>query len=356
MKGAIFNVGPLTNDYFGPHTYADVLFPLIKELAKEHHVRLTWVGIELENNIDNSAVRSLGIRKYQETLMGDHINIMSPVNEGYIKRATKSWDLMDANDYDFLLCQPRPPFCEIENQILLTLIDKFLDAGKAVFVWEQDMFTDNFTDRQRKEVVLLHPAEVKTGKFEQEHHFPFFTYNRTMDMSNERELDFTFIGNVYSRNPQALQFFAPMNDAEFKKTVFGSWTQDETRKEFAAQFTNFDFAGSTEHWAAIPLMQRAKATLHIVPDFARDRGLMTARVFTSHMAECLCFCDAGIVGAEKYFPPELIVKNGQEIVERWDEVQENRDDILGRRELLMKDFTVQNAALHFMELCNKYVK
>ncbi len=102
-------------------------------------------------------------------------------------------------------------------------------------------------------------------------------------------MEFVFLGNIYFRQPQAIQFFAPLNNTTFEKIVFGSWLQDTERRKFSSQFTNFNFKGSTEHWAAIPVLRRAKATLHIVPDFARDRGLMTARVFTSQMANCLCF-------------------------------------------------------------------
>jgi hypothetical protein len=311
---------------------------------------LTWVGIDLENQSRNDKLDELGI-EYSAI----HANgVLNNIRTGM----TRSWDLLEVDNYDFFLCQPRPPFCDIENKILHTLIDKFLDAGKAVFVWEQDMFTDGFTDRMKEEVVFLHPAELPKGEFKNEHYFPFFTFeNRYRHVEDEqRDIDFLFMGNIYGRQPQALQFFGQLNDAEFDKLVFGSWIADEERREFSSQFDQFEFAGSTEHWAALPTMSKAKATLHIVPDFARDRGLMTARVFTSHMAKCLCFCDAGIVGAEKFFPPELIVKDGNEIKERWDDVMANREDILARRELLMKDFTVENAVSRFKELCAKYVK
>lgn len=350
MKGAIFNVGPLDNKYAGPHTYADVLFPFVQELNK-NGFELDWVGIELNNEVDNAKLKEFGL-EYQ---IQYHNDVYTDMNCGPMK---KSWDFIDAAEYDFLLCQPRPLDNEVENKILFTLINKFLDAGKVVYVWEQDMFTDGFTERMCEEVVFLHPAEVGKDRFKKQHHFPFFTFTPkfTSSVEPERDADFLFMGNIYGRQPQALQFFGPLNNASFDKLVFGSWVADEARREFSSQFDKFEFAGSTEHWAAIPMMQRAKATLHIVPDFARDRGLMTARVFTSHMAKCLCFCDAAIVGAEKYFPPELIVKDGNEIVERWDEVQANREDILARRELLMKEFTVENAVRHFKELCSLYVK
>jgi len=340
MKGVIYNVGPIDNSYAGPHTYADVLFPFIEELRK-NAVDLTWVGITLENRIENNKLKKLGISWNLDYWLG-----MS----GNIRMMSKSWDLLDPTEFDFLLCQPRPLANKIENYILYTLIDKFLDAGKKVFVYEQDMFTDNFTERMRNEVIFLHPAISPTGKFKNEIYFPFFTYTRNDIEEPKRILDFLFMGNIYGRQSQAMQFFEPMNDASFEKLVFGSWIQDEERRKFSSQFDKFEFAGSTEHWAAIPAMRRAKATLHIVPDFAKIRGLMTARVFTSQMSRCLCFCDAEIIGANQFFPGELIVKDGNEIKERWDYVQEHREDLLAQRDELLKEHTVQNRVRHFLTL------
>lgn len=347
MKGAIFNVGPLDNAYAGPHTYADVLFPFIKEL-KKRGVQLDWLGITLENEVDNPKLTELGIQSSMLTYMSVHDDL-NPI-------MSKSWDFVDASQYDFLLCQPRPLTNKVENMILFTLINKFLDAGKRVYVWEQDMFTDEFTDRMRDEVIFLHPAELPTGKFKNEIHFPFFTYTPefTTTALPERELDFLFMGNIYGRQEQALQFFAPLSKAPFKKLVFGSWIADEERRAFSSQFEDFEFAGSTEHWAAIPTMKIAKATLHIVPDFARDRGLMTARVFTSLMAGTQCFCDSRIVGAEKYFPRELIVDNGDQIMERWDMVQAYASDLLFQRQELMKEHTVEKRVSQFLDIHENY--
>lgn len=343
-RGLIFNVGPLNNIYSGPHTYADVLFPFINELTSRG-ADLTWGGITVDNKNHNERLSEMGVTFNKKYYLGSISNL---------KPMKTSWDFVKPEEFDFLLCQPRPLDNVLENEILFSLINKFLDAGKTVFVWEQDMFTDSFTQRMRDEVIFLHPAEVPTGKFKTEIHFPFFTYTRNDEEVCARTLDFVFLGNIYGRQPQALKFFGQLNDKYISKTVFGSWVADEARREFSSQFDRFDFAGSTEHWASIPVMRRAKATLHIVPDFAKVRGLMTARVFTSHMAKCLCFCDAEIVGAEKYFPPELIVKDGNEIAEKWDYVQAHRAEILEKREKLMAEHTVEKRVDQFIELLDKY--
>jgi len=343
MKGAIFNVGPLTNSYAGPHTYADVLFPFVKELTRRG-VELTWVGITLENHITHEKLTELQILPEPYTQMSI---------ENDIKPMSVSWDFLNANDFDFLLCQPRPDTNKLENQILFALINKFLDAGKKVFVWEQDMYTAEFTDRMREEVIFLHPALIPTGNFKNEIFFPFFTYTYPNTAESERTLDFVFLGNIYFRHAQALQFFSQLNNSSFKKLVFGSWIADEERRKFSSQFDNFEFAGSCEHWAAIPTMKRAKATLHIVPDFAKIRGLMTARVFTSQMARCLCFCDAEIIGAEQFFPPELIVKDGNDLISKWNYAQEHREELLAKRDELLKEHTVEHRVEQFLNLLNE---
>lgn len=346
MKLALYTVGPLHNNYSGVHTYSDVLIPFVNEL-KQRGSDITWLGIALDSRNDNAKLKELGI----EYGLLDVLTMKDSLDT-----YPKTWDFVDASEFDALMCQPRPLTNVIENEILLSLIQRFLDAGKPVYCWEVDMFTGNFTEEMLEKVILLHPAEVGPGRFKTEIYFPFFTYERDFLLADkkERDIDFLFMGNVYGRQEQALDFFAPLSKAPFDKLVFGSWVADDARREFSSQFDDFEFAGSTEHWAAIPTMSRAKATLHIVPDFARDRGLMTARVFTSHMAKCLCFCDAKIVGAEKFFPEELIVKNGHEIIARWDYVMEHRDELLAKRDELLKDFSVSNRVTQFLQLTKKH--
>lgn len=342
MKIAAFNVGPLHNVYAGKHTYCDVFIPFLNELTRQG-VGVDWVGITLENRVENDKLQELGITRSVNDMLG----LLKEV-----KLMSVSWDFVDPSNYDAFICQPRPDICKLENDILFALIDKFIDAGKKVFVWELDMYTDKFTDKMRENVILLHPAILPTGKFKTEIYFPFFTHSEySTDLNvHERDLDFLLIANIYGRNAQALQFFSLMEKASFKKLVFGSWTETEERRAFSKQFEGFEFAGSCEFWAANPLMRRAKATLHIVPDFAKVRGLMTARVFTSQMMGLLCFCDAEIVCAEKFFPPELIVKDGHEIVERWDWVQEHREELLAKRAELLKEHTVENRVKQFIQL------
>jgi len=274
-----------------------------------------------------------------------------------LRTYSKTWDFVDPNDFDALMCQPRPETNKIENTILLHLVQKFLDAGKPVYCWEVDMYTNMFTDEMKQKVILLYPAQLPTGQFKQEVYFPFFTYDRQdFEEVDFNKFDFVFLGNIYFRHAQALKFFTPLCKALFSKTVFGSWIQDEERRKFSSQFDSFDFVGSCEHWAAIPVMRRSKATLHIVPDHAKTRGLMTARVFSSQMANCLCFCDSEITGAELFFPPELIVKDGQDIIEKWDYAQEHKAELLAKRAELLKEFTVENRVKQFIELYEKTSK
>jgi len=346
MKLALYTVGPLTNKYSGVHTYSDVLIPFVNELTKQN-VDVTWLGVTLENTSKNTALHEMGIHYCNEYALS---------MEKALASYPKSWDFVDPTEFDALLCQPRPITNVLENKILLATIQRFLDADKPVFCWEVDMFTDDFTTEMREKVVLLHPAIKPTTRFKHEIYFPFFTYSRIDNETPERLMDFVFLGNIYFRQPQAIQFFAPLNNTTFEKIVFGSWLQDTERRKFSSQFTNFNFKGSTEHWAAIPVLRRAKATLHIVPDFARDRGLMTARVFTSQMANCLCFCDSAIYGAEQFFPKELIVKDGAEIVERWESVQANRERLLAERAELLKEHTVENRVKQFLEIFENEIK
>lgn len=346
MKIALYTVGPFTNKYAGVHTFSDVLLPFVNEL-KNRNIDVIWLGIQLENEYTNKKLSELNVNYCSQYALS-----MSKS----ISRYPKSWDYVDAFEFDALLIQPRPVTNIIENIILLALVEKFLAAKKKVYCWEVDMLaiTNVFTDEMKEKIILLHPAILPTGQFKKEIYFPFFTYSREdADENPERDLDFVFLGNIYFRQAQALQFFSQLNTSNFKKLVFGSWIQDEERRVFSSQFDNFEFAGSCEHWAAIPVMRRAHATLHIAPDIAKVRGLMTARVFSSQMSRCLCFCDAEIYGAELFFPSELIVKDGNEIIDRWDWVQEHREELLLKRDILLKEHTVEKRVEQFIKLLNE---
>jgi len=352
MKIAAFNVGPSSNVYSGKHTYHDVWIPFLNELARRQNVSVDWIGITLENRHHNENLEALGISLEQSDVIAFSDSIKNVTN-------SVTWDFVNPAEYDALLCQPRPAgLCDIENEILIRLIRKFVAMGKKIFVWECDLFTDVLPAELREQSILLYPTILPpTQRFKKEYYFPFFTHSEYADSektdAHDRDLDFLLIANIYGRNAQAEQFFGPMQEAPFRKTVFGSWIETKERQKFSSRFKNFEFMGNSEFWAANKLMKRAKATLHIVPDFARDRGLMTARVFTSQMSRSLCFCDAGIVGAEKFFPKELIVENGEQIVERWAQVQEHREELLVERDRLLKEHTVENRVSQFIELLNE---
>jgi hypothetical protein len=357
--GALFNVGPLTSRYSGVHTYSDVLFPFVKAL-KQYDVEFTWVGITLQNSVQNKTASDIGGTGYTLDIRND------------VKISNQSWDMLDVEQFDFLLCQPRPHENKLERQILFTLIDKFVAAGKPVFVWEQDMFLGGFEKYlDNDNVILLHPALLPPADmtFKNQHLFPFFTYEPSKydnmpsayridykDGWYKRKIPFIFIGNIYYRENQAMRFFDKMKDWKEEKVVFGSWLRTKERREFSQQFESFKFYGSCNHNLAVPLMHAANSTLHILPDFAMDRGLMTARVFTSQMAHCLCFCDSKIYGADQFFPPELLVKDGKELAKKYKQYINKRSvtTILAKRDELMKDHTVENRAYQFVELLRHY--
>ena len=93
MKGCIFNVGPINNSYAGPHTYADVLFPFVKELCKRG-IDLTWIGITLKNRVVHPRLSELRI-------FPNMPNLMSIEND--VTLMSQSWDFIDATKFDFFL-------------------------------------------------------------------------------------------------------------------------------------------------------------------------------------------------------------------------------------------------------------
>jgi len=345
----LYNVGPLTSNYAGVHTYCDVLLPFVNELYKNKY-EVTWAGMELENKINNAFVN--------KALKSNHIKKNIYDIRSKIKILKQSPDV-NIDNYDLLFLQVRPKENKIETFAVNELIRKFLCKKKQVFVWQQDLF-DSIKKQYKDKVILLRPTTQEDKSYEKQYEFDFFTWNYEKHFNNKLKdkklFDFCFIGNIYEREEAFKRFFKNFNIKD--NFVAGNWISNEKKRKFSNKFKNLKFIDITPHYAAIPLMNMSKYTIQILPEFAAERGLATARVFTSQIARTLCFCDKKIKDAEKYFPEELIVKNFDDMSSRIRDIEDNDlyNKLLDKRAQLLKHDTVEERVKQFGDIIKENEK
>lgn len=348
--GALYNVGPLSDDeYCGVHTYSQVLFPFINECRK-NNIYFAWIGDELKNKKINKKVDELIKNKKL-----DKIKTYSP-NIEYKKVSN---DLLDISKFDFLLLQPRPIENILESFTVDYLIYKFVNAGKRVFLWEQDLFPINKKWKKNKFVTHLRPYTKPNNEWLDDREFLFSYDNRKINKysSNKRLFDFVYIGNVYGRQDAFKRYLKNLNVKN--NAIFGNWIDSEKKKKFSSKFTNLNFYGSTTHNCTLPLLNASLATLQILPDDAAKIGLMTARVFNCVTANTLCFFDYRIRDSEKFVPKFLIIKNSYELNNKITELKRNKrlyDSLIEERNNMMKEHSVKNRVKQFKSILNELCK
>jgi len=348
-NGAVFNVGPILDDnYSGVHTYSTVLFPLLDRM-KDSNIDMTWLGHTIQNSKQN---------KYVEKLKNDNLISSTPVCSPRIDFPKKSLDLLDYSEFDFLLLQPRPKENVFENYMFDFLIDKFTKADKKIFLWEQDMFEFDKKLLNNKNIVHLRPYTRESDfGWRNSREFLFgwddkADYGLKYDKNDiNRIWDFMYLGNVYGREPAAQKFFSGVKLKN--NAVFGNWIDSEKKRVFSSQFSHLKFKGSTDHNLTIPLLNASLSTLQILPEAAAKRGLETARVFTSEAAKTLCFGDIYIADSERFFPAELLVKNGIELTKLIEYLKQDPKEyleLLNKRSKLMKKHTVTERVREFKHI------
>jgi hypothetical protein len=353
-KGALYNVGPIYgDDYTGVHTYSQVLFPFLTDCWK-NGIEFTWFGDTLVNKQDNEKATELIDKK-----------IINPIiNKPLIREKPCSVDLLNPEEYDFLLLQPRPKENFIESSNVDYLINKFTKAKKRVFLFEQDMFPMKEEWTKNEFITHLRPYIAKSDlNWLDSREFLFWHSNYQGKLNYpsgndlERVWDFIYLGNVYGRQDSFKRFLGDV-DIE-KNAVFGNWISTDTKREFSSQFNNLNFYGTTNHNLTIPLINAAKFTLQILPDWAIEKGLMTARVFNAVSAKTLCFIDNRIFGAEYLFPKELLVSNSKEMIEKIKYFKDNPIEyrrVMEERDKLMEKHSVNKRVEQFKSMLEELVK
>ncbi len=116
------------------------------------------------------------------------------------------------------------------------------------------------------------------------------------------------MGNQYDRDEPFDRFFAPAA-ARVEHLVAGKWTK-------TGRWPHVRFAGRIPFEDAADIYGRSLATVLMLPERYAAVGQMTQRIFEAVLAGCLPLAPADIRFADRFVPKELVVRSGDDVLER----------------------------------------
>jgi len=120
-----------------------------------------------------------------------------------------------------------------------------------------------------------------------------------------------YVGNQYGRDDAFDRLFAPAA-AACRHRVAGKWTE-------TSAWPHVRFSGRCGFDGVAGLHRRALATLLLLPERYRTVGHQTCRLFEAVTQGCLPLTPADTVGADRFTPASLHVRDADEVIAklRW---------------------------------------
>lgn len=127
----------------------------------------------------------------------------------------------------------------------------------------------------------------------------------------DRDLDLVYVGNQYGRDDAFDRLFAAAA-AACRHLVAGKWTE-------TSAWPHIRFSGRCRFDEVAGLHRRALATLLLLPQRYRTVGHQTCRLFEAVTQGCLPLTPADTVGADRFTPATLHVRDADEVISklRW---------------------------------------
>ena len=123
-----------------------------------------------------------------------------------------------------------------------------------------------------------------------------------------RDLYLVYVGNQYGRDDAFDRYFAPAA-VQVPHRVAGKWVN-------VGAWPQVQFTGRCRFDEVASIHRRALATVLLLPERYGVVGHQTSRLFESVVNGCLPLTPADTVGAEKFTPPSLHVRDADEVVDR----------------------------------------
>lgn len=121
-----------------------------------------------------------------------------------------------------------------------------------------------------------------------------------------RPVSLIYIGNQYDRDKAFDAYVAPAA-GRFRHLVAGKWT--DTRR-----WPEVIFAGRVSFERVRALYRGSLATVLLLPERYAAAGQVTQRIFEAVLSGCLPLAPAEIRDVERFVPPELVVRDGAEVI------------------------------------------
>jgi hypothetical protein len=333
-----YGVGSLHNDESSVDGGKHIRLPLVESL-KKNGFDISWLGFETTGSVKNHYLDLIGLEAHDynhdvrslvdnvsSRFMNDEKTSITDDTKNYIK-----------NNPGILLVELRPkldkPGYNFMNEynVQMEYVYEFLNNNYPVFIWDQDGWCDMLPDDIKDDVVLLKPyTEMLDTSFPKQEEFLFGWFKPSFDdrlekLALNKKFDVGYCGNVYGRRDDFYEYFAKFADSDRAVCIQGNWLRKKyADRDFSLDnFPHFMFFGRTPHWSTLPTIAMSKSVFHFSNPHQQNVGMPTARVFEALMGKATLFCSSKIKNIDRFVPDELIVDTGDELFEKWNEIEYN---------------------------------
>lgn len=366
-------MGGLQNNETGVDGGKNIRLPLMDEFRAAGY-DVCWLGFETKGLEKNHYLDLLDLRA--EDFVHDvrgyvHNRSIEFMNEQQTHIADEA-RLFIKNNPGILLVETRPnddkPGYNFKNEynIQMDYIYTFIEEGLPVFLWDQDGWCDQLPDDIKDHVVILKPyTEVLDSRFPMQEEFLYAWFTPSYEcklirLAQRKRFDIGYVGNVYGRRDDFLEYFGPFSNADLAVCIQGNWLRKKYNdRDFSLDnFPNFMFFGSSPHWAPLPTSALSKSVFHFSNPHHQKIGLPTARVFETLMGKSTIFCSSKIKNIDRFVPEELIVDTGEELFETWNMINDTNSwdkmHSLYKQKLGIFEHTYEYRVKQFQNYVRKY--
>lgn len=286
MKIGWWDCGNLDNMYCGSDGGSNLRIPLLKQLNGHGHTIFAEMADPGNYDYDES-----GLWEIEESLD----------QSGFVEETYRFRESMDfvierelgpglVDDLDAVIVEARREDMD-EFGRSKHVMQLAIDSDAHVFVLDRNNWAKQYPDEIAQNTYLLRPYKDENPQWPSHYQifWPYFWRRDVPETSFEPEYDLVYIGNRYGREDQMDKFLEGLEDLDI--LVCGNWPD---REQEVTEKYDFDFVGSTPHFATVPTLRLGRASFHVgKPDY-NEIGMLTLRPFEAKAAGRPCFINSDI--------------------------------------------------------------
>ena len=331
-----FGVGSIDNIDSSVDGGKYIRLPLIEAMVNAKH-NVNWIGFTLNNVMYNNYLKLINLKEEDYLIsVKDIINDYSDKfhNGEHINKDVVHAYLKENPGILFIELRPniKKEGYNFENEwnVQTELINTFYDLGYQVYVWDQDVWASQMPDELKKKVILLRSYYNEVPAFDRQELFLYGWFtpsfeNKLCQLNDNKIFDVCYCGNVYGRRNEFLEYFKYFQTNNKMVCIQGNWLRKKyDDRDFSLDnFDNFLFFGKTPHWSTLPSIALSKSVIQFSNPEQQNAGLPTARIFETLVGKSVVFCTDKIQHIDRIIPEELIIKDGVDLIEKWDKIEKD---------------------------------